>query len=340
MVLAAGGDADEARLALVGRVFSALFDTATILLTFAMGRLLYDSKVGVLAAALVALTVMHIQLAHFATFDTSLTCFAVATLLFAVRLTRDGGRRETIAAGLCLGLAVGAKFSGVLLLLPLGMAHWLHWDRAVGGTGRSLRGPAGLMMLSLLVAFLVFALTNPFALLQPDAFLSNLQDQGGMLRGDDRFPFTRQYHGTRPYLYSVEQQLRWGMGLPLGLVAFGGVAFALYRAWRGPVRAEIWVLLSWVAVYFGLVGSLYVKFMRYMLPVSPAFAIMGAGLVCACARQLDTWRQRMPVAPGWAKGLGIGLGGVVILPTLFYALAFLNVYRGDHPWLNLSNWIY
>jgi len=340
MVLAAGGDAEQARLALVGRVLSALFDTATILLTFALGRLLYGSKVGVLAAAFVALTVMHIQLAHFATFDTGLTCFVVATLLYAARFSRYGRRGDAILAGLFLGLAVGAKFSAVLLLLPLAVAHLLHWDRTAYGTSRSLRGSTSLLVLSLLVALFIFGLTNPFALIQRGEFLSNLQDQGAMLRGDDNFPFTRQYHGTWPYLYSVEQQMRWGMGFPLGLVAFGGLLLATIRAWRTFVRAETLILLSWALVYFGLVGSLYVKFMRYMLPVSPALAILGAGMVRLAARQVGRWRPMMRVSSGWRKGLGVGLGGTVILPTLLYAVAFLNVYRSDHPWLKLSNWIY
>jgi len=48
----------------------------------------------------------------------------------------------------------------------------------------------------------------------------------------------------------------------------------------------------------------------------------------------------MRLSLGWRKGIGIGLGGAVVLPTFLYAVAFLNVYRGDHPWLKLSNWVY
>jgi hypothetical protein len=32
--------------------------------------------------------------------------------------------------------------------------------------------------------------------------------------------------------------------------------------------------------------------------------------------------------------------GFVILATAVYALFFLNVYRGEHPWVKLSRWIY
>lgn len=321
LALTAGGDDDEARLALVGRVLSALADTATLALTFALGRELYGATTGLLAATFVALTVMHVQLAHFATFDTTLTCFVVATLFFATRFTRYGRQRDAILAGLGLGLAVGSKFSAVLLLVPLIMAHALRWERPLE---RQWRRPLGLFALSLLLALLAFGLTNPISLLQPGEFMDNLSAQGAMLRGDEAFPFTRQYRGTWPLLYPVEQQLRWGMGLPLGLVAFGGLATALLWAWRRPPRAEKWVPLAWAVIYFGFTASLYVKFMRYVLPVSPVLAIYGADLLLGEATSLK-------------RG---GLVVLTVLPTLLYALAFLNVYRGDHPWLKLSRWIY
>ena len=71
-------NSNEERLALVGRVLSALFDTAAIVLVFALGRLLYGTAAGVLAAVFVTLTVMHIQQAHFATVDATLAFFAIA----------------------------------------------------------------------------------------------------------------------------------------------------------------------------------------------------------------------------------------------------------------------
>jgi hypothetical protein len=350
MVLVSGADADEARLALVGRVLSALFDTATILLVFALGRLLYGAVVGILAAVFVTLTVMHVQQAHFATVDATLAFFVVATLLFAVRFARFDRWRDALVACLCLGLAVGTKFSGILLLAPLGVALMLRGE-TFGWRGRRTLAVA---LLGLCVAFVVFASTNPFSLIQAGEFANNLQQQGAMLRGDDAFPFTLQYRGTRPYLYLVEQQLRWGMGLPLGLVAFGGVAYALLRALRCPGSIETWILLTWVGVYFGFYGSLYVKFMRYMLPLSPVLAVLGAALLLGGVRCLGVPRAdssglnrrsrvRVRVANFFSRtraALRMGTIAVVFLASAFYTLAFLNVYRSDHPWLKFSRWLY
>jgi hypothetical protein len=333
LVLTAGGDVNEARLALVGRVLSALFDTLTLVLTWALGRLLYGATVGVLAAAGAALTVLHIQLAHFATFDTIVTALICATLLSLARFVRDGRRRDALAAGLCMGLAVSAKFSAVLLGVPWLMAHALRWEQ-MGGERRGLRGLWALLAVSALVAGLVFALTNPFALLQPRALVDNLRTQGAMLQGGKDFFFTLQYHGTWPYLYPIEQQLRWGMGLPLGVMAWAGLIYAVARAWRRAPRPEEWLLLTWVVIYFGFVGGLPVKFMRYMLPVLPVALIYGLGLGVTVGKK-GLWGGRFA-----GRRLRASLVVGVLASALLYSLAFLNVYRGEHPWLRLSRWMY
>ena len=47
--------------------------------------------------------------------------------------------------------------------------------------------------------------------------------------GTADFPFTRQYRNTIPYLYFIQQQVVWGMGLPLGLIALAGSGWALVK---------------------------------------------------------------------------------------------------------------
>ncbi|MCI0455918.1 MAG: hypothetical protein L0Z62_02925, partial [Gemmataceae bacterium] len=58
-------------------------------------------------------------------------------------------------------------------------------------------------------------------------YLENVALQGTMVQGLRDVPFVRQYIGTTPFLYYIEMQLRWGMGLLLGLAAFGGFAWAV-----------------------------------------------------------------------------------------------------------------
>ena len=84
------GQADYGSIAIVGRHLSAIFDTITILLVFAIGRRLYNRWVGLLGAAFYALAVLPIQLSHFATVDTFTNTFGMLAVYAAVwALTRS-----------------------------------------------------------------------------------------------------------------------------------------------------------------------------------------------------------------------------------------------------------
>ncbi len=289
---------------LVGRVLSALFDVGTVLLTFLIGRRVYDWRAGLLGAAFVALTVTHIQLSHFYAFDPVAAFFIVLAVYGGIRMAQDGTWGTAVLAGLAAGAAVSSKFSALPILAVLVVAaaarYWAVRRAADLGdaadvhlrTGATtLRQIVYLFILAGLMALLAFAVTSPFALLDWDAFRQSvITEQGAMVRGEADFPYTRQYRGTTPYLYNIEQQVRWGMGWPLGLLAFIGFGWVLVRAVLGRAKGEEWVMLAWCVPYFLLTGLFMVKFMRYMLPLLPFFSLMGAALL------VRLWR-----GPDWLK---------------------------------------
>src|SRR5512138_601412 len=53
------------RITLIGRAMSGVFDLAAILLLFLIARRLHGAKTGLLAAALMSVSVLNIQLSHF-----------------------------------------------------------------------------------------------------------------------------------------------------------------------------------------------------------------------------------------------------------------------------------
>ena len=303
---------------LVGQALAALFDLGTVALTFALGRRVYGKAVGLLAAAFVAVMVLHVQQAHFYTADVPLTFFVLGALLFAARLAEGGHPLDACLAGAWAGLALGTKFSAALLVLPLSAAC------VVVPGGSKARWKCGLESGgAMLVAF---ALTNPFALLEFPIFWRNVAEQAAIARGVLDVPYTRQFHATWPYLYSVVQQLRWGMGWPLGLAAFGGLAYASWRAVREPPSRAEWVLLAWGVPYFAFVGALYAKFPRYLLPLTPLLALYAA-------RMLTTLRHR-------ACRLALFIIYSSLIYSLLLCLAFVSLYHSPHPWLAASNWFY
>ena len=115
-----------------GRLLSAMFDTATILLIFLLGRQLMNRNVGLLAAFLYALSAFPIQNAHFFVVDPFVAFFATFTILFAVRAAQHGGWHNFAVAGIGAGLAAACKITAISLfpvvLLGIGVFAW-------GGSG-------------------------------------------------------------------------------------------------------------------------------------------------------------------------------------------------------------
>jgi YYY domain-containing protein len=328
-----GRMSDYDHITLVGRALSALIDTAVIYLAYLIGKRVYHRRVGLLAAAFVTFTVFHIQVAHFYAVDALLTFFVLLLFVFALEFARNGGLRSGLLMGVSFGLALATKFSAAPLFLVMVGAFVLRYRRRdVEDVGRLTR----LLVGSVALAAVVFFIAEPYAILDFDAFTAGVAEQARMVRGIADYPYTRQYIGTTPYLYQIEETAVWGMGLPMGLVAYAGLGFFLLRIVRHRKGEEL-LLLAWVGPYFLITGSFMVKFMRYMLPLLPLFLIMGAAMLFAFK---DWLRRKVPERKALASSVGYGVTGLVIGSSVLYVWAFTSIYSRPHSRIQASEWIY
>ncbi len=336
--------ATMARSYLIGRVLSALFDTCSVYATYLLARKTFGRRVAILAAVLVSFTVLHLQLAHFYTVDTILTTLVLLAVGKAVDVARGGQLRDGAMLGLLFGVALATKVS-VLPLAAVVVLAWLSYAwPADPGAGRSLGNlkqawyqVRGSVLQSFGLALVSFLLLEPYALIDWYRFGQAVGQEAAMSQGWFDFPYTRQYIGTVPYVYQARQILLFAMGVPLGLLGLGGLLWLVIRLWRKPAR-EVAVVVSWPLLYAALQGIAHAKFIRYTLPVLPFFCVAGAVMWMAA------WDAT--AAPGRTKGLRrfarpalVAVLSVVLVTTLFYALAFVNIYRHPHPWIQASSWL-
>lgn len=330
-------------LALVGRALSALFDLGTLALIFFLGRRLYDATVGLIAAASVSLTVLHIQLAHFYAVDTLLTFFVVATMFFSSRFAVTARRHDAILTGAMFGLALTTKISAAILIVPMLVAMVLARGRplppniARGGFKRVVRarlqqilGVWKTILKIGSVAFIVFVVTQPYALLDPIRYFGQAGTEALVVRGWYDFPYTRQYADTWPFVYPIAQSAVWGMSLPLGIFTWVGSALFVWQWWRTREWQDGFIL-SWALVYFLIVGGQFAKYLRYLLPLLPfLFLMAGASFKLL----VSSFSSRLSHLASYA------LISLITLSALAYAVAFDSIYSREHPWLEISNWIY
>ncbi len=313
---------------LVGRPIVALFDLCTLLLVTLLARKLYGDAAGWLAAAFYGFAVMQIQLSHFATTDLIMTFWVVWTVFWSARRAESKSRLPTFLAGVGYGLAVSSKFSASLLVLPILTGIWLA--RKEDGVPAAVVEAAE----ALAIAFLTFAITSPYALLDYRHYLSNIASQGEMVRGKWDVPYTRQYAHTLPYLYQGKQLVLWGMGVPLGVLSLIAFGWQLWRVFRKRASAAEIVVMAWLLPTALVVGSFYAKFMRYMAPLIPFLTVYAAGLAVHVWKGLRK-RKTLLFANGWAAMVLLVAG-----LTLLWAVAFHNIYRETHTWVRASLWIY
>jgi hypothetical protein len=331
-------------LHLIGRPLSALFDVGTIYLTYRLARRL-DIGYRILAAALVGFAVLHVQLAHFYTVDPLLTFFVMLTLNLAADVAQGGGWQRRVALGVAFGLALATKVSALPLILAVYVAHSAQGARSSAqyplandqspaahprSRTRNLVSNILRLLPTLAVAGAVFFLAQPYALIDWRTFLTQTIRETQIARGMLDVPYTLQFAGTLPVLYSVWQTAFWGLGLPLGLVAWAGLAAVLIRWLRhGPWPEAL--ILAWAGPYLVITGLLYSRYLRYMLPLAPILCLGAAWL-------LENLHRRAPRDVGrWI--VDIGRWSVVIL-SLVYTLVFVSVYAMPHSWITASAWIY
>jgi hypothetical protein len=349
---------DPDNLHLVGRPLAVLFDLGTVYLTFRLACTLYLPprlartldppsckrsglrRTALLAAALVSLAVLHVQLARFYTTDPLLTFFVMLTLNLAAGVARGDGRCRQVMLGIALGLALATKITAALLVVPILAAYFTRGsangtDRT-GDKGQRTEDEAQFrvskatllaavrgVILTLALAAVVFVVVQPYAVIDWRTFLGDTIQESQIAWGKLDVPYTRQYAGTLPYLYSMWQTALWGLALPLGLVAWVAFVAALIRWLRRGLWADT-LLLAWAGPYLVITGLLYTRYLRYMLPLVPILCLL-------TVRLLATPRQRrLAVIASWS----------LVLVSLAYAGAFVSLYAVPHSWITASQWIY
>jgi 4-amino-4-deoxy-L-arabinose transferase-like glycosyltransferase len=238
------------------RVWSAISGAAIVAVTFLLGRLLYDGKTGLIAAALTATTLQVLGQARLAVFDPTLLAFMLAALYMALVAYQTHSRRAQLWAWMWAGWATATK-GPIGLIFPAALIvglvavrrDWSRWRDL------SLWGPV-----------IYAAIGLPWYLVET-------------LRHGE--PFVRQAIGY--YLFNrffgvVENQPGpWWYYAPVLLLgafpwtAVAPPALALALRQRSTLPGQ--VILLWcglVVLFYSLAGT---KLPNYVLPVYPVLAV-------------------------------------------------------------------
>jgi hypothetical protein len=315
-----------------------------------------------LAAALYAATVAAIQSAHFFTADSWTVLLTLATFYLAAASVRAGvpagAARFSLrvaVVGVALGLTVACKLSGVFVAVPVAVAILGRGALARGWASTRevlLRVGADLLLVAA-AAYGAFRAASPYAFARSNwldvrvnsGFLAALETQQNALDGASLYPPSYQWLLSSRFWDPLRNLVIWQLGIPFGLVALAGlvaVGVAAARSVPGlvgrrnhasrpptaPAVAALTVqlmMLAYVTIVFGYVGSLFAHTGRYLLPILPLLAVAAA---CGLVTMLGAHRRLM-----------LAVGAVVVVATSTYAVAFRHVYAVQNTRMAASDWI-
>ena len=287
-------------LRFAGRTLAALADTASVALIFAIGRRMYGTWTGLLATALTAFAVIHVQHAHFYRPEPFTVLTSLAALWAMLRFMDTRRLRDAALLGLLVGLAMAPKVSVAPILAPLALVFLWTWKDRAGGRWTDLTVWSAVrfvptVVLAGLLALAAFFITTPYAFLDFGTFVADIRAQAEMAREAGHWPFTWQYADTPAFWYQIRQTSVWGLGLPLGIVAWLAAPFTAWMAWRGGLtqRSDL-LLLAWAVPAFVFLELFEVKFLRYVFPLMPFYVLMGARMLVWFVAWARAWRHRSP----------------------------------------------
>lgn len=329
---------------LVGRVLSGLFDLASILFLFLIGRRLYDDNVALIGSALYSVTVLPIQLSHFYATDTFANFFVVGVMYFAVRISQKSRWWDYMLLGVLLGIGMASKLSIVTIGIAVLLAVLVDFSRIYHDEDVSIDHALGyLITRSALIgglALLIFRILQPIAFEGPDflnfslfeKWVSQMREMQELVNGERDIPPFIQWTGRPIFWFGWKNMVVWGMGIPLGLAAWAGWGLGVYELIRRQNPNHL-LLVAYIGAGFIYHATRWVQYMRYFIHLYPFLVLLAAYLLVWVLRQAATRTLLV-------RSLAVLLVLTVTVGTLLYALAFTAIYRQPHSRIAASRWIY
>lgn len=276
--------ADPGIVFLPARLFFVVCGVACVFLLWKLGRQLGGARLGLAAAALLAVNANHIELSQIIRTDMQATVFMLLATLSSLAIAREGRMRDYLLAGLFVGLACATKWPAALIALsPL-----------CAGLDRMRRDPRERYRLAAFAAASLGALliASPYLVLDYDTVLRNLSGEARPVHpgatGGGFFANLRWY---------VANPFRASFGIAgLLLVAVGIV-------WKGPERRTwaIAVLPGYLA-FLVVVAAQALRWERWVVPLMPIACLAAARGLCGLA---DLLRTRSGYRGPWIEAAAV-----------------------------------
>ena len=283
---------DADKILFWGRLPAVLMSVGLGLLIMRWATDLWGKSAGLFALFLYAFDPTITAHSQLVTTDIGVACFSTLYLYLLRGYLSDPGWKRLCLAGLALGMALGAKFSAIVLLpISIVLIMMNNWSASVTSgleTARKvpaetkllipdklLRNLGALLIMGILAALFLWIIY--FCPADPQFYWKGIKA-------------VNQDHGKNPYFYLMGELkqggwkyylvIAWLVKTPIPIILFLAAAFGLYLAHRRASLLEeafLWVPFSGFLIFYSLFGDDIG--IRYLIPCFPFMFVFAARLV-------------------------------------------------------------
>jgi len=238
---------------LFSRLLSGIFGAICVYFVYLTGKSVFNQKVGLFSAAVLALTKGFVGVNHFANSTGLVNLLGIVTIYLCVKyLDEEGMEKHILLAGYFGGLSLAAKYNGFILLIPICMSIFLKYYS-------NLKAEVSIIHLKFFNAVVIgyfFKYKENFFIkyqeyISPDVGWAHLK-------------------GFSNYLYRLLDIF----GIPLAIFVFIGLLYYLINIKKNTSKTIILALT--VVIYLTIISSwqrpALVKYIVFIIPILSIFA--------------------------------------------------------------------
>lgn len=246
-----------------------------IALTALIGRRVFNARVGIAAAAIVAVAPLSTASTLVVRNDAGMVLAIMAAVYCALVALDDERARWVVLAGAAGGLAAAIKYSSVFVIVPV-LAAALSRRSAPGRVVRAIAACSAFVG--------AVAISNHFVWTDVPAFLQQLSDQAA-ITGAGRWSAIANPAG----MYVRVLAGSTGVGAPLLAAA---ACFAVYAL--AVPRTQALIFLAFPVLYMWFMTHRPSQFARWVFPLVPFAAVAGCGaLIAVLVRLMPSARSHV-----------------------------------------------
>lgn len=260
-------------LFLVGRALTALFGVSTIVLTYGIGKKIFNPRIGLLSAGIITATFVHVLYSQYIKNDIPALFFGLISLFFSYYIIEQGRLKFYILSGFFVGLAAATGYNGAFFVVPIFTAHVLRnvENRKIrAGTFFSLS-----ITLAVVAVLLGFFTGCPYCVIDYSEFAGSVWIkrllEGNPLNPADLNVMLSNLDGTPGWLWHIKYLASSGLYYPIFITTLGGIILSLLN--RDKKKAFVF---SFPIVYSLFLISGILRTDRLSIPLTPFFAMFSA----------------------------------------------------------------